>query len=268
MYYPAHLHLDKKKMFKLYFIPLLCLTISSFGQRVTLNDSLQKAFSGNLEILRRSMDSMERPSMDSKVSYIIYAKTLREGLIAAFPVNSKKDGRWVYYKDNGNIQIIEKRIIGKILPDYSIYRVNLTNYLGWHVNQGTCLIFFDSIHSKMVYAEPLWYGGVSESMIKLFIDKTLHQKDSLLSFLTELNDLMEIGSIYKFRLTSYSDTLVKLDLGYFKGDSYTTGGNGISSTINYNEEGVWRKILIELKDFSIKRYTAINPKTGDKEIIE
>jgi hypothetical protein len=247
-------------MFKLHLIPLLTLTIASFGQNTLNNDSLQNAISENLAKSRRSMDSLVHP--------IKYAKTLEGFLTATFPVNSTKDGRWVYYKDNGNIQKIEKRTIGKILPEYNIYKVNLTNYLGWHVNQGTCLIFLDSVHSRMTYAEPLWYGGVSEPLIKLFIGKTLNQKDTLLSFLTELNELMQIGSSYKFRVTAYSDTLIKLDLGYFKGDSYTTGGSGITSTVNYNEDGVWRKILIEIKDFAIKRYTAINPQIGSKEIIE
>lgn len=86
--------------------------------------------------------------------------------------------------------------------------------------------------------------------------------------MTQLNELMQIGSGYKFLQTGYTDTLVTYDLGYFKGDNYTTGGNGTSSTINYNKDGVWRNIRVEIKDYAIIKYIEINPKTNEKEVIE
>lgn len=251
-------------MYRLLVFPLLFTVSLAYGQNKPSSDSLfndsQRNFAKSKQLMDRLMDSTLHP--------IKYAKTLEDFLTATFPVNSDKDGRWVYYKDNANIQKIEKRTIIKILPDYSIYSVNLTNYLGWHVNQGTCLVFLDSINAKITYSEPFWYGGVSEPLIKLFIGKTLNHKDTLLSFLTELNELMQIGSSYKFRQTSSSDTLATFDLGYFKGDSYTTGGNGTSSTVNYTQDGVWRKIFVVINDFAIVRYTSVNPKVSGKEIIE
>ena len=116
--------------------------------------------------------------------------------------------------------------------------------------------------------EPLWYGGTSQSLIKLFFGKKFESRDTLLNFLKELNELMEVGSGFKFRNTSYTDSLITYDLGYFKGDSYTAGGNGTSSTVTYNEDGVWRKIRVYIKNFSIIRYVSINPVNNDKEIIE
>jgi hypothetical protein len=242
-------------MYRLLAFPLLFTVSSLHGQNKPSSDSLFNDTQRNFAKSRQLMDRL----MDSTLHPIKYAKTIEDFLIATFPINSNKDGRWVYYKDIAKIQKIEKTTIGKILPDYNIYSVNLTNYLGWHINQGTCLVFVDSIHGKITYAKPLWYGGVSEPLIKLFIGKSLNDKDTLLSFLTELNELMQIGSSYKFRQTSYSDTLATFDLGYFKGDSYTTGGNGTSSTVNYTQDGVWRKIYIVIKDFAIVRYTSVNP---------
>jgi len=179
--------------------------------------------------------------------------------------DSQKDGRWVFYANNANIEKLVKPRVKSVIPNYEFFQINLTNYLGYHVNEGTCLVLFDSLKAKMMLVEPLWYDDVSQSLIKLFVGKKFESKDSLLSFLKELNELMEVGSGYKFRNTGFTDTLITYDLGYFKGDSYTTGGNGVSSTITYTEEGVLRKIRIYIKNLSIIRYISINPITGDKE---
>ena len=237
-------------MYRLLFFPLLFNISLLYGQNKTSSDSLFNEIQKNFAKSKRVMDRL----MDSTLHPIKYANTLEEFLLAAFPENSTKDGRWVYYNKQANLQRIEKPQIAKVLPDYAFYSVNLTNYLGWHVNQGTCIILFDSLHSKISFAEPLWYGGVSESLVKMFIGHKFNSKDTLLSFLTELNELMQIGSGYKFRQTSYSDSLITYDLGYFKSDSYTTGGNGISSSVNYNQDGVWRKIKIEVSNLTIIRY--------------
>ena len=178
------------------------------------------------------------------------------------------DGRWVFYSDKANIQKIDKPSVKSVIPDYDIYQVTMTNFLGYHINQGTCLVLVDSSKSKTVLVEPLWYGGTSKDLIKLFINHKFDNKDSLIKFMTQLNELMQIGSSYKFIQTSYTDSLITYDLGYFKGDSYTTGGNGTSSTINYNKDGVWRNIRVDIKNNAIIRYTEINPKTNDKDVIE
>ena len=182
--------------------------------------------------------------------------------------DSEVDGRWIFYADNANIKKVDKPLVKVALPNYDFFEVSLTNYLGWHVNRGTCLVLFDSSTSKIKLAEPIWYGGVSQPLIKMFIGKKYENKDSLFNFLKELNDLMEIGSRYKFRNTAFTDSLITYDLGYFKGDAYTTGGSGISSTVRYNEDGVWRKVVIDIRNLKIIRYTSINPVTSEKEIIE
>lgn len=193
-------------------------------------------------------------------NYLALEKTLKKEL----PENSTTNGRWVYYPDKANIEKIEKPFVKAVLPNYDFYKVTLTNYLGYHVNQGTCIILFDSLKSKIVLIQPIWYGGISESLINLILKKPFDNKDKLLSFLNELNELMEIGSGYKFVNTSSTNGLIKYDLVYYKGDSYTTGGNGTSSTINYTQDGVWRQIEIKIKDFKIVEYTSINPALKDK----
>jgi hypothetical protein len=73
---------------------------------------------------------------------------------------------------------------------------------------------------------------------------------------------MQIGSGYNFRLTSYADSLITYDLGYFVGDTYPRGGNGTASQLRYNNDGLWRKIRIDIKDLTIVKYTEIDPKSG------
>jgi hypothetical protein len=185
-----------------------------------------------------------------------------------FSENSSKDSKWVFYSDKADIEKIEKPFVKSVIPNYDFYKMTMTNFLGYHINQGTCLVLVDTLKSKTILVEPLWYGGTSKDFIKLFLKHKFENKDSLIKFMTQLNDLMQIGSGYKFLQTSYTDTLITYDLGYFKEDSYTTGGNGTSSTINYNKDGVWRNIRVEIKNFAIVRYTEINPKTIDKDVIE
>ena len=181
--------------------------------------------------------------------------------------NPDQDGRWVYYADKASIEKIDNPLVQAIIPNYIFFKARLTNYLGYHVNQSTCLILFDSLKENILLVQPLWYGGISKPFVRLFIGKKFDSKDALLIFLKELNGLMEIGSGYKFIHTGYTDSLITCDLGYFKGDTYTTGGNGTNSTLRYNENIIWRKIRIEIKDLTIIKYTSINPATNDNEEI-
>ncbi len=232
-----------------------------FGQLISPTDSLLAEFQNTAEKSKRLMDSATNPTK--------YAKTLNDFLSLTFSEKSTKDGRWVYYENEANLKQIEKPQIEKLFPDSKLYSVRLTNYLVWHINQGTCIILFDSLNSKITLAQPLWYRGISMPLVKNFIGHKFANRDSLRSFLKELNELMETGSSYRFKQTSYNDSLITYDLGYFKGDNYTTGGNGIKSTINYNEDDVWRKIRIDIKYCTITRYTSINPRIkSDREIIE
>jgi hypothetical protein len=100
-------------------------------------------------------------------------------------------------------------------------------------------------------------------LLEIFIGQKFDNKDALLSCLKELNELMQIGSRYKFTLTSYSDSLVTYDLGYSNGDTYTSSGNGISSTVGHNSDGIWRNIRIDIKDLTIVQYAEINPVIGE-----
>ena len=173
--------------------------------------------------------------------------------------NSTTAGKWVYYSETADIEKIEKPLVKEVLPNYDFYKVTLTNYLGYHVNQGTCIVLFDSLKSNIVLVQPIWYGGVSEPLIKLFLKKPFDNKEKLLDFLKELNDLMVIGSGYRFVNTSSTDDLIKYDLVYYKSDGYTGGRNRTSSTVNYTEYRVWRQIEIKIKNFKMVEYVSINP---------
>jgi hypothetical protein len=190
--------------------------------------------------------------------------SLEKALTRDFPKYAHKEGRWVFYHEKANIKKIDdKPLVMARIPEYNMYQVNLTKYLGYHVYNSVCLVLFDSANSKTRLIEPLWYGGCSKPLLEFFIGQKFDNKDALLSFLQELNDLMQIGSFHKFTLTSWSDSLVTYDLRYSYGDTYTTGGSGTTSTVRHNSDGIWRNIRIDIKDLTIIQYAEINPITGE-----
>ena len=186
-----------------------------------------------------------------------------KALTRDFPKYADKEGKWVFYPEKANIKKIDKPLVMARIPGYNVYQVNLTKYLGYHIYESVCVVLFDSVNSKTRLVEPLWYGGCSKPLLEFFIGQKFDSKDALLSFLQELNDLMQIGSFHKFTLTSWSDSLVTYDLSYSYGDTYTTGGNGITSTVRHNSDGLWRNIRIDIKDLTIIQYAEINPVTAE-----
>jgi hypothetical protein len=195
--------------------------------------------------------------------------SLRKVLEREFPKESEGGDRWVFHADRANIEQINKPLVKTILPNYDFYKVAMTNLLGYHVNEGTCLILFDSIKSKVLLVEPLWYGGTSQSFLKLFVGRKFHDQKSLMEFLPELNDLLQTGSNLRFVQTDSNNKAVHYDLTYFKGSIIRTGnGEPASTTIRYNTDKIWRKIRVDLKNRSIIRYTEINPVTNERLIID
>jgi len=231
-------------MAKLLFIPLFFLTVSVFGQGNPLSDSSQNDFEDRLINLRRSRDSMTNP--------IKYASTLEEFLLGSFPENSTKDGRWVYYKDNANIQKLNKPEVSKVIPDYSFYKVTLTNFLGYHINSSGNLVLFDSIHKKLIHPEPVWYSDDNKEFINLFIGKKFIDSTSLMSFVYEFQDLLKVGSTGKYENTVYSPTKVTFDDTY-KGTSGTE---------------IWRHLEIILNDNRLTEFHSINPKMNERVIVK
>src|SRR6187399_79658 len=75
-------------------------------------------------------------------------KKLEFTLVKDFPESSAKDGKWVYYSESADIEKIDKLQVNKLIPNFSFYKVRLTNYLGYHVNTSVCLVLFDSIKLK------------------------------------------------------------------------------------------------------------------------
>jgi hypothetical protein len=195
--------------------------------------------------------------------------SLETALARKFPTDLKKGGGWVFYAANANIRKVDMPRVKSCIPNYDLYQVVLTNFYSRPREVGACLILFDSVRNTIALVQPMWYNNnePDKSFLGLFIGQKLGTMDSLLTFLMELNQLMQIGSGYNFRLTSYADSLITYDLGYFNGDTYPTGGNATGSTLRYNEDGLWRKIRIDIKDLTIVKYTEINPKSGGDTVV-
>lgn len=239
---------------------LIILTNFAYSQQAPVPQKITKDNISNMEQVRRSADSAMHPEK--------FARTIEEYLLHRFSVNNNADGKWVFYNQPGSVEKIKRPLLEAVLPGSAFYKVRMTNFLGYHVNNGTCMIVYDSLLHTSTFNAPLWYSGISEDILRLFMGHRFGSKDSLLNFLNELNEFMETGSVFRYKLTAATDSLITYDLGYTRGDSYTTGGNGTSSTISYKKDDVWRFIIITIKDFAIVRYESVNPVLKSKVAVQ
>ena len=241
MYFQSFLHpASKDSTRKMALSGFLCvLVISGFGQ-------LSATEKGKNEALAH-MDSLRR-SIDTTLNH----RTL-DGLLAKkFPETSWVDGRWVYYKDQANIQQLVKPRVSAVIPEYSFYTVTLTNYLGYHINHSRKLILFDSAKSRVIHVVPMWHGDISADLLRLFIGKTFPDSTSLLNFTLELHSLMNAGSTGGFENTTWHEDKVTFDLTY-QGS---------------NRKEVWRHIEMFIEDNKIKRFRSTNPKMNQWVTVE
>lgn len=195
---------------------------------------------------------------------------LKKLLEKKFSAESTEDGRWVYYPDQANITLLETPLINSRYPHALVYRVTLTNYLGYHVNTSACVIMHDTVKRKITLVEPLWYSGLSKPFLKQFLMLKFDSKEKLLAFVSELNTVMETGSAYKFELSSYSDSVVTYSLTYDDdGKKFTPADSTVAtSTIKYKERKLMRNIRMTLNDLAIQVITESNPITGTTETIK
>ncbi|MBP7558419.1 MAG: hypothetical protein KA821_19240 [Chitinophagaceae bacterium] len=191
-------------------------------------------------------------SIRRKVDSALNPKTVEGLLSKKFSQSSNRDGRWVYFQEKGAIQKLEQPVISKIIPGYAFFKINLTNYLGYHVNSSHNLILFDSATSTIIHAVPMWYGDISDDLLRLFIGKNFSDSTALLKFTTELQILMIVGSTGEFENTKYNEDGLAFDLTY-QGP--------------YKKE-IWRRIEILIADNTIKGFRSTNPQTNTSVMVE
>jgi len=216
----------------------LCVIIS-FGQRMAAKKGSHEALA-RMDSLRRSIDSALNP------------RTLEGLLTKKFPQTSWVDGRWVYNKNQANIQPLVKPRVSAVIPVFSFYTVTLTNYLGYHVNRSRNLILFDSAKSRVIQVVPMWYGDISADLLSLFIGKTFPDSTALLEFTRELQDLMNAGSTGGFENTIWQKGKVTFDLTYQ----------------GANRKEVWRHIEMFIEDNTIRRFRSTNPKMNSSVTVQ
>jgi hypothetical protein len=179
-------------------------------------------------------------------------KKLEFALVKDFPASSVADGRWVYNSESATIQKIDKPEVNKLIPNFSFYKVRLTNFLGYHVNPSNCLVLFDSTKFKTLLAVPMWYSDISENFLKLFIGAKFSDSTSIMKFTLELQDLMILGSTGQFENTKYNTNKITFE--------FTHPGS--------NEKEVWRQLEILIPDNTIKGFISTNPKMNTSVKVE
>lgn len=185
---------------------------------------------------------------------------LERTLTFEFPKDAQEDGRWVFYADRAEIQPIEKPLVRSIIPQYQFFKVNLTNYLGYHMNEAACLILFNEHRSSAILDAPEWYSGLEKRWMKLLIGAEFGNNDSLLAFVEEFQDLMMVGSSFDCVNTRVDRSKVTFDIANM---SATTTG---PVSTNYSRVDLWRHFEIELgANNRILSFASTNPSTGDTE---
>ena len=174
-------------------------------------------------------------------------------LMKAFPENSHKDGKWVYYSNTNSIKKIDNPVVSKVLTTYNFYQVEMTNFLDYHVYKSTCLILFDSLKLKAILAVPMWYNDISQDFLKLFIHKKFADTTTLMNFVRELQYLMCVGS----RITTGSPKFTGDRVIFDMANNYFKGG-----------KEVWRHIEILVIDNTIKSFKSTNPTTKESITVQ
>jgi len=162
------------------------------------------------------------------------------------------EGKWVYYRKYSKIQNVIKPEVNKLFPNFKLYTASLTNYLGWHVETARCLILFDTVKTKILLVEPMWYSDQKETFLKLFLGVKFKDRITLMKFITELQSLLIVGFEGKFVNTKYYDNKVTFDL----------------TEINNGKIDIWRSIEIAISDNVIKSFKSTNPKMNDSTTVQ
>jgi hypothetical protein len=177
---------------------------------------------------------------------------LIKSLKKELPENSTKDGRWVFNENDAEILKIEKPLISEFLPNITFHKVMLTNYLGYHVNKSNCLILFNQSKSKIQLVEPIWYSDIDKKFLKKLVGLEFKDKNTLIKFCLELQELLIIGSNYEIKNTEIAESNITFDLTY-EGRLKTE---------------VWRNMKIKINEFKIIGFTSTNPRLNETTKVE
>jgi len=215
------------------------LAISGFGQ-ISAAEKLRNETLARMDSLRRTIDSTLNP------------RTL-DGLLAKkFPETSWVDGRWVFYKDQANIQQLVKPRVSAVIPAYTFYTVTLTNYLDSQVKHYRILILFDSVNLRVYQALPFSLNLNSMELLSRIIGKTFPDSTALVDFMLELQSLMNAGSSGGFENMVFQQVKVSFDL---------TGAGA-------NPKPVLEHIEMFIENNTIRRFRFTNPSIRWRVMVE
>jgi hypothetical protein len=161
--------------------------------------------------------------------------------------------KWYYNPDKADIKEIKIETLNKVLAEYDLYSAVLEGFYGWHEKTSRCLILRKVDNGELTIIDPIWYNGISTELVKMVIGYEFKSKEELQIFTFELQGVMLIGSTHnkEFKNTEFGANKISFDLY----DSY-------------QEERIWRKIEIGIKNNKIEFLTSTNPITNEMRTIE
>lgn len=167
-----------------------------------------------------------------------------EGLLAkTYPDNPRVEGRWVYQKEQADVQRLIKPRVTALIPEYSFYTVTLINYQGSLVNRSRILFLYDSVNISVFQTTLFWFGLQSRDMLGRIVGKTFPDSTALVDFMLELQSLINTGSNGGFENMFFNQDKISFDL--------TGPGN--------NPKPVWEHYEMFINNNTIRSFRVTNP---------
>ena len=102
------------------------------------------------------------------------------------------EGTCVFQKLHSKIEKIELDIFPD--KDIELYSVNMTCYLGYHVDEVNGLFSFDTFTKEIVFANELWYEGLLQEFYCNLLYSELQNENAIKKFVADFEKLLRVNN--------------------------------------------------------------------------
>ncbi|WMI68197.1 hypothetical protein [Mangrovimonas sp. YM274] len=102
------------------------------------------------------------------------------------------DDLWIYDKSFNQIKKVDLAIFKE--KKYETYLVDLTWYLGYHIDLVNCLFLYNKESKEIVFTGELWCNGFKKDFYKSLIGNTISDKSTARKFVSDFEKLVQINN--------------------------------------------------------------------------
>ena len=163
------------------------------------------------------------------------------------------DDLWIYDKSINKIKKVEPSIYSKF--GIETYLVDMTWYLGYHIEEVNCVFTFDPKIKKLEFIGELWCNGFKEDFFCNLIDYPLPNDKAVKKFVADFEQLLQLNN-----------PKVKLEKIYLE------TGRTVFYQTDYIEpreiRKLWRIIVLNHPNGKLSSINVINPSSKTDAVIE